>query len=142
MDSQGGVTTAEQSEIGFELHLGNEHIMWSSSIHPGREKRVEAAFPYLFLFAIVFLFTGCEGQAGSKAITPPPPPEVLVAEVIQQDVPIYFEWIGTTEGYVNAQIRPRVQGSLFTCRRWQIGVRYLLGQVSSSTGTPSSARHP
>jgi membrane fusion protein (multidrug efflux system) len=35
-----------------------------------------------------------------------------VAEVIQQDVPIYFEWIGTTEGYVNAQIRPRVQGYL------------------------------
>jgi len=35
-----------------------------------------------------------------------------VAEVIQQDVPIYFEWIGTTEGYVNAQIRPHVQGSL------------------------------
>ncbi len=35
-----------------------------------------------------------------------------MAEVVQQDVPIYFEWIGTTEGYVNAQIRPRVQGSL------------------------------
>jgi membrane fusion protein (multidrug efflux system) len=35
-----------------------------------------------------------------------------VTEVMQQDVPIYFEWVGTTEGYVNAQIRPRVQGYL------------------------------
>ena len=35
-----------------------------------------------------------------------------MAEVVQQDVPIYFEWIGTTEGYVNAQIRPRVEGHL------------------------------
>jgi membrane fusion protein (multidrug efflux system) len=76
------------------------------------EKRVGAAFPSLFIFALVFLFTGCEGKAGSKVATPPPPPEVLVTEVLQQDVPIYFEWIGTTEGYVNAQIRPRVQGSL------------------------------
>ena len=32
--------------------------------------------------------------------------------VIQQDVPIYFEWIGTTEGFVNAQIRPQVSGYL------------------------------
>jgi membrane fusion protein (multidrug efflux system) len=36
-----------------------------------------------------------------------------VAEVIQQDVPIYFEWVGTTDGYVNVQIRPCVQGYLY-----------------------------
>jgi len=35
-----------------------------------------------------------------------------VAEVAQQDVPIYFEWLGTTDGSINAQIRPRVQGYL------------------------------
>lgn len=35
-----------------------------------------------------------------------------MVEVAQQDVPIYFEWLGTTDGYVNAQIRPRVQGYL------------------------------
>ena len=70
------------------------------------------AFCSLFLFTPLLLLTGCEGQTGPKATTPPPPPEVLVAEVMQQDVPIYFEWIGTTEGNVNAQIRPRVQGSL------------------------------
>jgi len=86
--------------------------MWLAESRLGIEKRIEIAFRALFLLSLAFLFTGCEGQAGSKAATPPPPPEVIVAEVIQQDVPIYFEWIGTTEGYVNAQLRPRVQGYL------------------------------
>src|SRR5215470_415990 len=43
---------------------------------------------------------------------PPPPPDVVVAAVIQKDVPIYAEWVGTTEGNVTAQIRARVQGYL------------------------------
>ncbi len=86
--------------------------MQSSRSCPGKEKRGGAAFPSLLLFALVFLGTGCGNHTGPKAAPPPPPPEVLVVEVIPRDVPIYFEWIGTTEGYVNAQIRPRVQGPL------------------------------
>ena len=42
------------------------------------------------------------------------PPEVLVAEVIQKDVQIYGEWVGTTVGYVDAQIRARIQGYLMS----------------------------
>jgi len=42
------------------------------------------------------------------------PPEVVVAEVIQKDVPIYGEWVGTTVGYVDAQIRARIQGYLMS----------------------------
>jgi RND family efflux transporter MFP subunit len=42
----------------------------------------------------------------------PPPPEVLVTEVLQKDVPIYTEAVGTTVGFVNAQVMPRVQGYL------------------------------
>jgi membrane fusion protein (multidrug efflux system) len=30
--------------------------------------------------------------------------------VVQQDVPIYREWVGTLEGFVNAEIRPQVTG--------------------------------
>src|ERR1700683_5519463 len=41
-----------------------------------------------------------------------PPPTVLVTDVIQKDVPIYSEWVGTTVGFVDAQIHPRVQGYL------------------------------
>jgi membrane fusion protein (multidrug efflux system) len=32
--------------------------------------------------------------------------------VIQKDVPVYQEWVGTTEGNISAQIRARVQGYL------------------------------
>jgi membrane fusion protein (multidrug efflux system) len=52
--------------------------------------------------------------AGCKTTEPPapPPPEVLVSEVVQKDVPIYAEWVGTTVGFVNAQVMPQVQGYL------------------------------
>ena len=39
-------------------------------------------------------------------------PVVAVAPVVQKDVPIYDEWIGTLDGFVNAQIRPQVEGYL------------------------------
>lgn len=38
------------------------------------------------------------------------PPEVLVTEVVQKDVPIIREWVGTLDGDVNAEIRPKVEG--------------------------------
>ena len=46
-------------------------------------------------------------QAPAAAAIP-----VQVAEVVQRDVPIKGEWIGTTEGTVDAEIRPQVSGYL------------------------------
>lgn len=83
--------------------------MRSSESRPGTLKQAELVLGVL-LVATVFVSAGCEREKPTAA--PLPPPEVLVAEVAQQDVPIYFEWLGTTDGYVNAQIRPRVQGYL------------------------------
>ena len=40
------------------------------------------------------------------------PPEVMVAQVEQRDVPIYGEWIGTLDGFVNADVRAQVTGYL------------------------------
>ncbi len=54
---------------------------------------------------------GC-GNGKVRAAGPPPPPVVGVAPVIQKDVPIQGEWVGTLEGYVNAQIQPQVSGYL------------------------------
>jgi membrane fusion protein (multidrug efflux system) len=49
----------------------------------------------------------------SEAAKPPaPPPAVVVTAAVQRDEPIYREWIGTTEGDVNAEIRPKVDGYL------------------------------
>jgi RND family efflux transporter MFP subunit len=50
------------------------------------------------------------GCGRTQAAAPPLPPEVMVAPVVQQDVPVYSEWITTLDGYVNAQVRPQVSG--------------------------------
>jgi membrane fusion protein (multidrug efflux system) len=49
-----------------------------------------------------------------KAAAPPPPPPAVVevASVVAQDVPIVKEWIGSLDGFVNAEIRPEVEGYL------------------------------
>ena len=52
--------------------------------------------------------SGC-GEKPNPTAAPIP---VKVTAVIQRDVPIYREWIGTTVGYVTAQIRPKVSGYL------------------------------
>jgi RND family efflux transporter MFP subunit len=50
------------------------------------------------------------GGCGSKAASPAPRPTVEVATVIQRDTPIYSDWVATLDGYVNAEIQPRVAG--------------------------------
>ena len=40
------------------------------------------------------------------------PPEVEVVAVVQRDVPVVSEWIGTLDGSVNADIRPKIEGYL------------------------------
>src|SRR6185312_7066315 len=61
------------------------------------------------------LSAGCGGK-GEKdkkdASAPPPPAAVVVAPVVVRDVPVSKEWIGTTDGNVNAEIRPKVDGYL------------------------------
>ena len=55
-------------------------------------------------------------SAACKGHAPPPAaaPTVKVTPVIQRDVPVYREWIGTTVGYVTAQIRPKVSGYILS----------------------------
>ena len=108
--------------------------MWPSRSRPGIVEQLKMVFHYRLFIAAMFVFVGCGNQTDPKAATPPPPPEVLVTEVIQQDVPIYFEWIGTTEGYVNAQIRPRVQGSLQS-RDYKEGSLIKAGQLMFTIDT-------
>jgi membrane fusion protein (multidrug efflux system) len=66
------------------------------------------------LLAIVLAaaLAGCGEKSG--AATAPPPPVVRVAAVLEEDVPISAEWVGTLVGYINAQIRARVAGHLMS----------------------------
>src|SRR6266704_3867046 len=63
---------------------------------------------YVLLFSCFLLFLG--GCSGGKAASAPPPTVVEVATVVQQDTPIYSEWVAVLDGYVNAQIQPHVSG--------------------------------
>ena len=52
------------------------------------------------------------GRSTKPAQAAPRPVEVQVVQVEQKDVPIYSEWIGTTDGMVNADIKAQVTGYL------------------------------
>ena len=60
------------------------------------------------LTAALVVSAGC----GKKEPPKMPPPVVAVAPVVQKDVPIFQDWIGTLDGFINAQIRPQIEGYL------------------------------
>jgi RND family efflux transporter MFP subunit len=73
-----------------------------------RKEVVSTKAPLFILLAVVSVaMLGC---GRTQAAAPPPPPEVRVAPIVQQDVPVYSEWVATLDGYVNAQVRPQVSG--------------------------------
>jgi RND family efflux transporter MFP subunit len=65
---------------------------------------------------------------GNVHAAQPPPPEVRVGPVIQQDVPVYSDWVATLDGYVNAEIRPQVSGYIIR-QNYKEGSLVRKGQV-------------
>jgi RND family efflux transporter MFP subunit len=74
-----------------------------------RSQRLANLAAVVALLAVT-MSVGCQRQVASAP--PPAPPDVEVTPVIQKDMPLEGEWIGTLEGYVNAQIQPQVTGYL------------------------------
>jgi membrane fusion protein, multidrug efflux system len=66
-----------------------------------------------FLIATMSILTAACSTSTSAAIQPVAP-EIGVVPVVQKDVPIYREWIGTLDGMVNAAIKAQVSGYLLT----------------------------
>jgi len=60
------------------------------------------------LFISLAAIIGCS----KKEPPPPPPQDVTVTEVVQKDVPIYIELVGSTLGSEDVEIRARVEGYL------------------------------
>ncbi|HTY20373.1 MAG TPA: efflux RND transporter periplasmic adaptor subunit [Geobacteraceae bacterium] len=65
----------------------------------------------LVLVCTAFLWLSACGKEQQAAM---PPPVVEIAEVLQKDVPIVREWVGTTDGLVNATILAQVTGYLIS----------------------------
>ena len=74
---------------------------------PQRQPSIRLAL--LAVAILLLLLTACEKKDDKPK---PTPPEVLVADVVQQNVPIYGKWVATLSGPVNADITPKVQGYL------------------------------
>jgi len=68
----------------------------------------------------------CKRAAAPDAVLPIP--TVTVAMVVQKEVPIYEESVGTTVGFVNADILPKVSGYLLK-QDYQDGSRVHAGQL-------------
>ena len=72
-------------------------------------RKVVIAGALLVAVVATTVVTGCskgDRAAGGAA------PEVAVVQVEQKDVALYSEWIGTLDGYVNADVRAQVTGYL------------------------------
>ena len=77
------------------------------------------------IFGVMPLLSACKKGQGTET---PLPPTVEVAEVVQKDVPVYSEWIASTDGLVNATIRGQVQGYL-TKQNYKEGDFVKKGQI-------------
>lgn len=56
---------------------------------------------------------GCgEKTQVSAAAQGPSPSSVGVSTAVQQDIPVYGDWVATLDGFVNANIQPQVSGYL------------------------------
>jgi RND family efflux transporter MFP subunit len=60
--------------------------------------------------AVTISVLGCEKKTAETG--PTALPEVLVTQVVSADVPVIREWVGTSDGSENADIRARVTGYL------------------------------
>jgi len=101
--------------LKFQTILGGNHKPCSVAQrqlpprfhHPCRS--VMVAPSAVFSLMTLAICGGCSTKAEKPA---PPPPGVTVAVVLQKDVPIHQEWVGTMVGNVDADIRPKVEGFL------------------------------
>ncbi len=67
-----------------------------------------------FLCASLLVLVSLGACSSKEETPPPPPPGVTIASVIQKDVAIRQDWVGTMVGNVDADIRPKVEGYLLS----------------------------
>lgn len=85
------------------------HRGTASKVHASRLGH-DCMFAFLACIFSILPIVGLTGCEESRAAIKLPDTEVLVAAPVQRDVPTQNEWVATTDGYVNAEIRAQVSG--------------------------------
>lgn len=78
----------------------------------------------LVMIGLIIAVVRPKGRSGAAT----PIPDVQVVKVQEQSVPIYGEWIGTLDGFVNADVRAQVTGYLLR-QAYQEGAFVKKGQL-------------
>jgi membrane fusion protein (multidrug efflux system) len=100
------------STIRFVSHMRTANGKGQVAERKGLATGVMGAGMLVLPACILSMLTmlGLTGCVGTHAAVRLPDTDVLVAAPIQRDVPVHSEWVATTDGYVNAEIRPQVSG--------------------------------
>ena len=78
-----------------------------------RRRGAQPLAAFLILAFTAAMLTGCQaGRAATASPSATGPMPVSVLRARQADVPLTSSWVGTLDGYVNAEIQPQVSGYL------------------------------
>ena len=86
------------------------HAKKQPGLRPWLSSAGRPAHGVFLILLLALMGSGCEQKKETPAAMETS--EVEFTNVIQKDVPIYSEWVGTTDGLVNAKIRAQVTGYL------------------------------
>ena len=81
-----------------------------------------------FCLVVIGLIIGAAKPKQVSGAPSGPPPDVEVVQVQQREIPIYGEWIGTLDGFTNADVRAQVTGYLLR-QGYQEGAFVKKGQL-------------
>lgn len=78
----------------------------------GARQLTQGLVAMLYACVCMYVLIALGGCSSKEQKPAPPPPGVTITQVLQKDVPITQEWVGSMVGNVDAEIRPKVEGFL------------------------------
>lgn len=110
MGTFAGVGVTQQQEMARGPRLRFVGMSWKRWLRRGSVRGAAAGSVALLALAGCSAKPSATGPAAAGAAMGPMP--VAVVRVDRADVPLTGDWVGTMDGYVNAQIQPQVSGYL------------------------------
>ncbi len=105
-----------------------EHYCLTRDIPLSTLRKVVRASLFGLVIALACAFSTSCGGKNNAAPAPMGPMPVSVVKAQQADVPLVGQWVGTMDGFVNAQIQPQVSGYLIR-QNYREGSSVSKGQV-------------